>query len=107
MAGIGSSMMTGMDALQMKLLQAPREAVLRFIVSGIHSLTIQARSFYEEADSSSQLLDINEAIHRLSGHLRDLIDAQEPLSSSRIAGITANLTLMPVGELARIEERYL
>ena len=36
----------------------------------------------------------NEAIHRLSGHLRDLTDPVEPMTKSRADGIVENMAVL-------------
>jgi hypothetical protein len=88
-------------------MNAPRESVLRFVASGIHGLTIRAGSFYDEPESWGRMRETNEAIHRLSGHLRALILPEEPLTESRVAGITRQVALLPRDEVARIEAHCL
>src|ERR1700742_5243578 len=99
--------MAGMDNLQTRLFAASREAVLRFIASGIHDLTVRARSFYDEPDSHAGMRETNEAIHRLVGHLRDLTSPEEPLTLSRIEGIAGNIGLLSPNQVARIEKHCL
>lgn len=90
-----------MTPFHARLMAAPRPAQLRFIASAINALTVRNRGYYQERDCPRRM-EGNEAIHRLSGHLRDLIDAGEELTKSRADGICEQLQCLPLGEVERI-----
>ncbi|WP_186457429.1 hypothetical protein [Nitrospirillum amazonense] len=73
---------------------AQRPELLRLLVTGVHQLTVCARTHYSEPDALDRMRDINEAIHVLSGHLRDLFNENGPLTESRADGIVAALRLL-------------
>lgn len=60
------------------------------LASLLHELTIEGRSSYPEADGNYDFRPVNEAMHRLSGHLRDLLDPAEALTDSRVEAILGN-----------------
>jgi len=91
-----------MIAIRAGLLAASRPAQLRFLAGAIHTLTIRNRSYYDDEAPLARLIEGNEAIHRLSGHLRDLIDAGEELTESRADGICEQLQFLPQSEIERI-----
>ncbi len=82
------------DAAQM--VAAPRKGLIHFLACAIGEFTIAARAAYEPV-VVDQLMRCNEAIHRLSGHLRDLADPDEPMTHSRADGILEQLSLLPPG----------
>jgi hypothetical protein len=65
-------------------------------------LTIRNRYYYDSPDALARLREGNEAIHRLSGHLRDLLDPAEELTESRKDGIVEQLLLLSPPVLDRI-----
>ena len=99
--------MTQPDNLSSRLLAAHRPAVLEFIAAAIHGLTIRSRCYYSEPDRFERMREANEAIHRLAGHMRGLVQVAEPLTETRIQGIIANAQLLSTIELDRLQERYL
>ena len=90
-----------MTILQARLMAAARPAQLRFIASAINALTVRNRAYYGDRDFP-RMMEGNEAVHRLSGHLRDLTDAGEELSESRADGICEQLGFLPQMEVGRI-----
>jgi hypothetical protein len=91
-----------MDTLQQRLLRGDRTILLRFLSQLISQLTILARSHYDHPQSQRLLVETNEAVHRLAGHLRDLVDAGEPLTESRAEAISAHADLLSSLELERL-----
>lgn len=88
--------------LRSKLSDAPRSDLLHSLSRAISEMTIRNRSFYDHADAADHLKEGNEAIHRLSGHLRDLLNPDEPLTESRKDGILEQLSLLSPRNLQRI-----
>jgi hypothetical protein len=88
--------------LEEQLLAAERDNALRFLASAIHAMTLVGRDAYRSSAAEIQLTASNEAIHRLSGHLRDLCDLQEPLTRSRAQGIAEAIGLMSTTDLNRL-----
>jgi hypothetical protein len=86
--------------LNARLLAAARPAQLRFIASAINALTVRNRDYYD--GDCARLIEGNEAIHRLSGHLRDLLGAGEELTESRADGICEQLQFLAEREIERI-----
>jgi hypothetical protein len=84
-----------MEDLKSLLLDFSRPALLLFLASAIGSLTVRGRGSYHEPDERERLRAVNEEIHRVSGHLRDLIDAAEVFTESRAEGITESLRRLP------------
>jgi hypothetical protein len=91
------------EILAARLSAAPRETVLRFIASLIHGLTISVSDLRDVPDSEERIHAINRTIQRLSGHLRALSIFGEPLTETRIAGITGQIGFLPPDKLAIIE----
>ena len=85
-----------------RLLAAHRQSLLEFLPSAIHEITIHARGFYGEPQAETGLMRSNEAVHRLSGHLGDLIASDEALTESRAAGIAEQLEVLSDASLARL-----
>ncbi len=85
-----------------RLAAADRPSVLRFLSAVINELTILARSVYDHPESHARLVETNEAIHRLSGHLRDLSDPQESVTASRAQAAAAELGLLSDTVISRI-----
>jgi len=79
--------------------------VLIRLARGINELSIRNRAHYDQPDALHRLIQSNEAIHRLSGHLRDLIDPDEELTESRRDGILEQLQLLPPSALDRLATR--
>ncbi len=88
--------------IEEQLAAAARDHALRFLASAIHELTIVGRDAYRSNAAEIQLTASNEAIHRLSGHLRDLCDLQEPLTRSRAQGIAEAIRLISTTNLNRM-----
>ena len=91
-----------MNNLSQRLMVVDRQTLLVMLAEIIHELSILGRSFYDHADPLEGMRNTNEAIHRVSGHLRDLIDPGEALTASRSDGIAAASELLPPRALARI-----
>ena len=91
-----------MGNLQHRLMSADRQTLLVMLAQVIHELTICSRYLYDDEKPLVGLREINEAIHRVSGRLRDLIDPGEPFTASRAIGIAAASELMPQSVLSRI-----
>jgi hypothetical protein len=83
-----------MLTLQQRLLRADRPSVVRFTSQLIHHLTIHARAHYELPEVGRVLVETNEAIHRIAGHLRALTAEDEPVTESRAAAICAHADLL-------------
>lgn len=83
-------------------LYAERPAVLHFIAAAISALTLAGRDAYGAPDAAVALSALNEAVHILSGHARDLADADEPLTMDRANAIVLQLNLLPPPELVRL-----
>jgi hypothetical protein len=91
-----------MEELRFRLLAATRPELLVFLAAAISDMTIYGRSHYDSADAADRLRATNEAIHRLVGHLRDLIDLNEPCTESRVGGIAEQLGLLPPTAISRL-----
>jgi hypothetical protein len=96
--------MNDMNNLQQRLMTADRSTLLGMLAQVIHELTIRARYFYDRTDALEGMRETNEAIHHVSGHLRDLIDPIEPMTDSRADGIAAASELLPQRAITRIYE---
>jgi hypothetical protein len=92
------------DNLKDKLLAAPRARLLRFLASAINLLTVEGRSRYDEPSEDDRLKQTNEAIHRLSGHLRDLCDEREEMTGSRADGMIESLGLLNSAVIVGIQD---
>ena len=95
-----------MTKLKEQLLTAPRPAVLRFLSSAIHELTLCGRDAYGGHNAETRLTAVNEALHRASGHLRDLCDNSTPLTEARALGIVEATVLIAPTAMDRLL-RYL
>ena len=91
-----------MSLLRSKLFDVPRPVLLLLLSRALTELTIRNRYHYDRPDGLARLIEGNEAIHRLNGHLRDLLDPAEELSESRKNGIVEQLTLLAPPVLDRI-----
>jgi len=91
-----------MDDIRQRLETIERTNLLRLLSQLIHELTIHARCYYEGPDAIGTMRETNEAIHRISGHLRDLIDVAEPFTSSRADSIGDYLKLFTPAALDRL-----
>jgi hypothetical protein len=96
--------MNDMNNLQQRLITADRSTFLVMLAQVIHELTIRARYFYDRTDALGGMRETNEAIHHVSGHLRDLIDPIEPMTAGRADSIVAASELLPQRAIARIYE---
>lgn len=72
-----------MTDLRYQLSCASRDALLRFVAHGIHAFTIMSRDTRDE----NRKAEINDIVHRLSGHMMALADPNEPLAEWRLSGI--------------------
>jgi hypothetical protein len=88
------------------LTAAPRDRLLEFLATLINELTVHARAAYDEPDEQERMRRANEAIHRLSGHLRDLADQTEPMTRSRADAVVANMAVLHAQSIARVLARY-
>ena len=81
---------------------AKRQELLILLAAAITQMTILGRAHYDAEDSTKRLRQTNEAIHRLTGHLRDLFDPNEAFTESRAAGIGEQLAILHPLAIARI-----
>lgn len=79
-----------------------REALLAVLTAAIEAFTIEARAFYDQPGATEALRAANEAIHRLTGHTRAVLDCATPLTASRAAGIAEALMRLPAAALDRL-----
>jgi len=91
-----------MERIKQRLAIVERGILLWVLSQAIHELTIRARFFYDQPDATARMQEANEAIHRVSGHLRDLTNAEEPFSPSRADSVGEAMTLLPHAALDRI-----
>ena len=91
-----------MKKLQQQLMAVDRRTLLAMLAQVVHELTIRGRYFCDHTDAFEEMRKTNEAVHRVSGHLRDLIDPIEPLTATRADGIAAASELLPQRALVRI-----
>lgn len=91
-----------MSMLRAKLFDVPRSTLLMQLARGITQLTLRNRYYYDDPHATQRLVEGNEAIHRLNGHLRDLLDPDEELTESRKEGIVEQLSLLSPPVLDRI-----
>jgi hypothetical protein len=76
--------------------------LIRHLIQALSEMTLRNRSCYAEPDALARLIEGNEAIHRLNGHLHDLLDPDVALSESRKDGIIEQISLLPHPTLNRI-----
>jgi hypothetical protein len=91
-----------MERIKQRLGIVERDTLLWVLCQAIHELTIRARFFYDQPDAAGEMQETNEAIHHVSGHLRDLIDRNEPFTSSRADGVGEALKLLTPTALDRL-----
>jgi len=91
-----------MSFLRTRLFDVPRATLLERLARGVTQLTIRNRAYYDAPDCAERLKQGNEAIHRLNGHLRDLLDVEEALTESRKDGIIEALSLLSPPALDQI-----
>lgn len=89
-------------ALEDLLVKANRPSILRFLAAAIGELTLAGRYAYGAPDAERLLMRVNEATHRVSGHLRDLCDPDAPLTATRAEGIAEAFALIGEGNLSRV-----
>ncbi|UDF04762.1 hypothetical protein [Asticcacaulis sp. AND118] len=94
--------MSDVDNLTKRMQEAKRDELLMLLAMSISEFTLTGRFHYCNDQELQRLRDVNEAIHRLSGHLRDLCDPEMPLTQSRAEGIREQLGLLPFQSVARI-----
>lgn len=93
-----------MESIKPRLMTIERVTLLAVLAKAIHELTIRAQSFYDQPSAIDGMRETNEAVHSVSGHLRDLIDANEPLTSSRAEAIVEAISLLTPAALNRLCE---
>lgn len=93
-----------MDHITQRLWNLERTRLLWILSQLIHELTIRARFYYDEPEGFGAMRETNEAIHRVSGHCRDLTNQEEPFTSSRADGIGEALNLLSPSALDRLYE---
>jgi hypothetical protein len=91
-----------MEELKLRLLELPRSALLGLLGAAFIELTISGRASYDQPDVVERLRETNEAIHHLSGHLRDLSSPGEAITDSRVEGIIEQLRILPSSALQRL-----
>lgn len=91
-----------MDHVKERLQSLERTRLLWILAQLIQELTIGARLYYDQPDSAAAMQETNEAIHRVSGHCRDLTKQDEPFTSSRAASIGEALKLLTPAALKRL-----
>ena len=91
-----------MDHIEQRLRSLDRTRLLWILSQLIHELTIRARFYYDQPESSGEMQATNEAIHRVSGHCRDLTKQDEPFTSSRADSIGEALKLLTPSALDRL-----
>jgi hypothetical protein len=79
-----------------------RSTLLRFLAQCVQELTILNRSKYDAENVALLLLRGNEAIHRLIGQLRDLIDVNVSLTDSRVAVMVEQIELLSPTAIERV-----
>lgn len=93
-----------MDHIKQRLAEVERPRLLWLLAQLIHELTVVARSYYDRPGATGRLHEINEAIHRISGHTRDLVNADESFTASRADSIGKALKRLPPVALSRFCE---
>jgi len=91
-----------MDDISQLLAAVRRPRLLWLLAQLIHELTIQARFCYGQADAAARMRETNEAIHRVSGHVRDLTDNDEAFTASGTDSIGEALQLLPPAAIDRL-----
>jgi hypothetical protein len=91
-----------MNALQQRLMTVERTTLLVMLARLIHDLTIHSRYFYDREDAFDGMRETNEAIHRIAGHMRALIDPTELITASRAGSIAAASELLSPAALDRL-----
>ncbi|HEY3812669.1 MAG TPA: hypothetical protein VGL66_05550 [Caulobacteraceae bacterium] len=91
-----------MEDLKSHLRNASRPALLAFLANAMSELTLHGRSSGDDEHGHSKLKRINEAVHHLAGHMRDLFDHDEPVTDSRIDGMAEHLSVLAQAHLHRI-----
>ena len=81
---------------------AKRQELLMLLAAAITEMTIRGRAHYDDEEATRFLRQTNEAIHRLTGHLRDLCDPDEAFTESRAAGIGEQIAILHPMAVARI-----
>jgi len=93
-----------MDQIKQRLKAIERPRLLWLLSQLIHELTIRARFYYDQPDAVDRMRETNEAIHRVSGHSRDLTNPDEPFTPSRADSIGEALKLLTPPTLDRLYE---
>jgi len=84
------------------MIETERPVLLKLLVAMIGEMTIFGRTKYDDEDAVDQLRRVNEAIHRLTGHLRDLLDPAEPFTTSRAEGVCEQIESLPPSRIASL-----
>ena len=93
-----------MDRIKERLGAVERSRLLWLLAQLIHELTIRARFYYDQPDAAGRMQEMNEAIHRVSGHTRDLTNADEPFTANRADSIGEALRSLTPAALNRLYE---
>jgi len=91
-----------MDHIKQRLGKLERMRLLWILSQFVHELTVRARGYYDLPEGLGGMQETNEAIHRVSGHLRDLAEENEPFTSSRADSIVEALKLLTPAALDRL-----
>jgi hypothetical protein len=91
-----------MEQLRVWMMEAQRPRLLAMLAVGITEMTIHARLHYDGPDVIDRLRETNEAIHRLTGHLRDLCDPNQALTDSRADAVIGQLRLLGPSAISRL-----
>lgn len=91
-----------MQTIEERLLAADRATLLLFLGGLLQELTIRARSYYDQPDSHARMVETNEAIHDVSGHLRDMLDSSEEMTPTRAGSAGACAALLVPNALNRL-----
>ncbi|WP_332769374.1 hypothetical protein [Phenylobacterium sp.] len=83
-------------------MKAPRALQLRVLAELITELTLLARYRYAEGESADRMLEVNDAIHRVAGHLQHIVDPGAPLVASRAVGLIEQMGHLPDQARSRI-----
>ena len=82
---------------------ATKPSLLSFVARAIHSLTIRSRSFYSEPDGLGGMVECNEAIHHLVGHLIGLAKPAREVDYGRIENVASDIRLLSHEEIDRLK----
>jgi hypothetical protein len=87
-----------------RLFAAAPCAQLALMASAIHELTIDSRAGYDSPDGRERMVAANEAVHALSGHLRDVAHAPTAMTHARAEGVLAALSALSPRAIKRLTD---